>query len=107
MKIAVPVLGPGPDLMMDERFGRARFFWIYDSNSKKGEVIENPGYSAATAAGPAAVQTLKDAGVEVLLAANVGPKARDMLVAAKIEYYEIKPQDAQKAVEAFLKSRGL
>ncbi len=103
MKVAVPVLGSGPDLVVDERFGRARYFWVYDTNTGKEELVENPGFSAPSGAGPAAVQTLKDAGVEVLLACNVGPKARDMLVSAGIEYREVSPDKrAREVLEEFL-----
>ncbi len=106
MRIAVPVSAPSKEALMDEKFGRAQWFLIYDSQSGRYEVVENPGFEASSGAGPAAVQTLRNHSVDVLLAENIGPKAKDLLAVAGIKAYEDYSGRGEDAIREFLTSQG-
>jgi predicted Fe-Mo cluster-binding NifX family protein len=70
---------------IDDRFGRARGFFIIDEENGSTRFIDNTNnVDADHGAGPAAVQKLVEAGVGVLLTGRVGPKAADALKAAGI-----------------------
>lgn len=72
--------------VLDNRFGRAGWFAICDSD-KNNEItiIENMAKEQSGGAGSMAVQTLSDHKVEILIAPEVGPKAFPLLNTLKIE----------------------
>jgi len=85
MKIALPICKKSEQGNLSERLGRAEYLAICDDNNI--EIIENAALSAVGGAGIQTAQFLSDAGVEVLLALNVGPKARQAIAAADIKIY--------------------
>ena len=63
-------------------FGRAKTFTIVDVEDEKiigVRVLENPALAYAHGAGPIAIKTLVDDGVEVVLANELGIGASDIL----------------------------
>ena len=75
-------------------FGRARTFTIVDVEDEKiisVRVLENPELSYAHGAGPIAIKTLVDDGVEVVLANELGVGASDILKQHNIIYIQAKP----------------
>ena len=70
---------------MDSRFGRAKGFFVVDTETKETSYVDNQ-ESAETehAAGTSAAQSIADAGVQLLITAEVGPKAAAVLKAAGI-----------------------
>ena len=88
---------------MDEKFGRARFFIVYDTETQSYTVVENPGCGVASGAGPTAVQLVRDQGAQVVLAKHIGPKARDVMLASGIEFYDLFAPTVKEAIESFLK----
>ena len=88
MKIAVSALGKNLYESMDERFGRAAGFIIYDTQTGSYEYIDNEkNLDAAQGAGIQSAKTVMDAGAGVLITGNVGPKAHAALTAAGIEIF--------------------
>ncbi|MBN2899559.1 MAG: NifB/NifX family molybdenum-iron cluster-binding protein [Clostridia bacterium] len=103
MKIAVPAKGMTKADMADDRFGRAAYYVIYDSETKEVYGVENTAKDEVSGAGGQAVRLLDKEGVKVTLVPEVGPKAlqafkafdikaytygKDMTVEAAIEEYE-------------------
>jgi predicted Fe-Mo cluster-binding NifX family protein len=86
MKIAVSANGNTLESIMDQRFGRAAFFLIVDSETIKFEAIDNQGASAG-GAGVAGAQIVLEHGAQALITGNVGPNALEVLNAAKIPVY--------------------
>ncbi len=84
MKIAVSSMGETLDSPVSERFGRAPYFIIVESESLKFEVIKNEAQSLQGGAGPNAVRQIAKHGAVVLLTGAVGPNAQGALDAAKI-----------------------
>ncbi len=88
MKICITASGQGLNARADERFGRAPFFVIVDSETMQHETIMNPAMDAQQGAGIAAAQAIAQKGVKVLLTGFVGPKAYVALQAAGITIFD-------------------
>lgn len=85
---------------VDDRFGRASFFLVYNTENKEITCIENTAKTAAGGAGSMAVQQLVDNNAELIIAPEVGPQAMDALKKFKIQVYK---QNGAKTVEEALK----
>lgn len=95
MRIAVPTNGGGINDTVAPVFGRAAAFFIADVDEKGNitnqKVIQNSAAMAAGGAGPMAVQTLINEGVEAIIAPQVGPNAFGAIQAAGIKLYQVAP----------------
>lgn len=84
MKVCIPSKGPEPEDPVDERFGRAPYFLIYDTESGKTESHKNPAAEAMGGVGPRAAQFLLDHNVNILVTARAGGNALGALKAGGI-----------------------
>ncbi|WP_297068850.1 NifB/NifX family molybdenum-iron cluster-binding protein [Thermococcus sp.] len=106
MKVAVPTNGGGLNDTVAPVFARAPAFFIAEVDEKGNvtneKVIQNGAAMAGGGAGPMAVQTLINEGVEAIVAPQVGPNALGAIGAAGIRLYQIAPgtpvEEAIKAV---------
>ncbi|WP_048147992.1 NifB/NifX family molybdenum-iron cluster-binding protein [Palaeococcus ferrophilus] len=106
MRIAVPTNGGGLNDTVAPVFARAPAFYIADvdenGNVTNEKVIQNGAAMAGGGAGPMAVQTLINEGVEAIIAPQVGPNALGAIQAAGIRLYQVTPgtpvEEAIKAV---------
>lgn len=87
MKIAVPSKGMTKTDSVDDRFGRATYYVIYDSETQEVSAIENSAKDEVSGAGGQAVRLLDQQGVKVVLVPEVGPKALDAFKAFDIKAY--------------------
>ena len=78
MKVAVSSKGDTLDSEMDSRFGRCKFFAIYDSEDKSTLFIANTAATLTEGAGPAALQLLTSQGVSKLVSGNFGVKIKTL-----------------------------
>jgi predicted Fe-Mo cluster-binding NifX family protein len=102
MKIAIPTSGRDLNAPMDERFGRAAGFIIYDTQTGSCEYIDNAkNLDAAQGAGIQSAKTVTDSGAKVLITGNVGPKAHAALTAAGIEIFLKNGCTVGEAIEAY------
>ncbi|MGQ9811997.1 MAG: NifB/NifX family molybdenum-iron cluster-binding protein [Dissulfurimicrobium sp.] len=106
MKIAVSSRGQDLDAQVDPRFGRANYFLIIDVDSGKIlEVIDNTAsQNAAHGAGINAATLVANAGAEVVLTGQVGPKAFAVLDEAGIKVISDVSGTVREAVERFKSS---
>ena len=100
MKIAVCSKGEGLKALVDERFGRADQFVIFDMVTKEVKTVENSAKNASAGAGGQAVRMLDENNVEVVIVPEVGPKAVDALKAFEIKAYSL---GESKTVEEAIK----
>ena len=100
MKLAISATGSSLDALMDQRFGRAAYFLMVETESLEFEAIENSG-AAAGGAGIQAAQKVIDAGAQVVLTGNVGPNAMQVLQAAGIKIYTSEPVEVRQLVEVY------
>lgn len=93
MRIAIPTNGGGRNDTVAPVFARAPAFYIADvdenGNMISEKVIQNTGAMAGGGAGPMAVQTLINEGVEAIIAPQVGPNALGTIQAAGIKLYQV------------------
>ena len=78
MKVAISSKGDTLDSGMDSRFGRCKFFAIYDSDDKSTLFIDNTAATLTEGAGPAALQLLTAQGVSKLVSGNFGVKIKTL-----------------------------
>ena len=106
VKIALTAAGSDLDAPLDDRFGRAPQFIIYDLEADTYEVIDNRQNVAATqGAGVQAAQTVAHAGVAGLITGHCGPKAFRALQAAGIAIYNTEAATVAEALTAFRDGR--
>jgi len=86
MKVAISARGDGWDEGVDPRFGRARGFFIIDTQTARTEYLDNQAnVDAVHGAGTGTAKAVVAAGVQVVLTPRVGPKAAAVLDAAGVE----------------------
>ena len=87
MKIAITAKGATLDSPAEERFGRAPYFIVIESETGAFEAIQNPLVDGAGGVGPKAAQILISRDVKALISGMVGGNAREALAAAGIAMY--------------------
>lgn len=107
MKIAVSSQGAGIDSQLDQRFGRAAFILIVDTDSMDVEVLDNSeNINAAQGAGIQAASMVSGKGAEALLTGSCGPKAMTAFSATGVKVFTGQSGTVRQAVERF-KQGGL
>ena len=101
MKIVVTSKGENLSSEMDQRFGRAPYFIIVDTDTSETKAIDNKAVSASGGAGITAGQTMIDNSIEAIITGNVGPNAMNVLTTGKIAIYKGLKDTVEKNVEAF------
>lgn len=104
MKIAISSTGNTPESVMDQRFGRAAYLIIMDTETLEFESINNAASASTGGAGVASAQTIVDKGVDVLITGNVGPNAMNVLQAAQIALYRGLPISVKENTEKYQKN---
>jgi predicted Fe-Mo cluster-binding NifX family protein len=87
MKVCITAQGPTPAARVEDRFGRAPYFIIMDTETRSFEALENRFAGAYGGVGPKAAQLLIAHGVEALVSGQVGGNARDVLFAAGVAMF--------------------
>jgi predicted Fe-Mo cluster-binding NifX family protein len=106
MKIAVTAKGEGLSAEVDERFGRAACFVLYDTETKTASTVDNgQSVNAAQGAGIQAAETIARAGAQCLLTGHCGPKAFRTLSSAGIRIYNGAAGTVAQAIAAFEQGR--
>ena len=106
MKIAITTSGNSLDSALDQRFGRAAAFLIYDLEQQSFTVIDNQqNLSAAQGAGIQAAETIANQEVDALLTGHCGPKAFRVLQAAGIKVYNTDAKTVQEALDLFRQNK--
>ncbi|MCU0608860.1 MAG: NifB/NifX family molybdenum-iron cluster-binding protein [Chitinispirillaceae bacterium] len=101
MKIAVSAENGTPESPIDPRFGRAKFFVVYDDESKNYTPIDNvQNLQAAQGAGIQSAATVVNAGCTVLISGHCGPKAFIALNKAGVAVYAVKGGTVREAIAA-------
>ena len=101
MKIVITSTGKTLDSQVDQRFGRATYFLVIDSDTMDFSVIENENAAAAGGAGIASAKAVIDAGAEAVLTGNCGPNAQRTLSAAGIQLYTGITGTVKEVIELF------
>ncbi len=106
MLIAITSEGAELSSSVDARFGRARYFIVYDTESGQYSVADNAsGQNAMQGAGVQTGKTISDLGVQAVVTGHVGPKAFATLQAGGISVYTGATGTVAEAVEQFKSNR--
>jgi len=88
MIVAISAQGKDLKSVVDQRFGRARYFIVVDSETGTFTAHDNSlNLNAPQGAGIQAAKNVSDFGAEAVISGNVGPKAFAALKAAGITIY--------------------
>jgi predicted Fe-Mo cluster-binding NifX family protein len=102
MKILLTSQGETLDAPLDIRFGRAKNFLVYDTETKTCSVVPNTqNLNAAQGAGIQAATTAASTGAELVITGHCGPKAFRVLEAAEIKVYTAGSGSAAEALNAY------
>jgi predicted Fe-Mo cluster-binding NifX family protein len=102
MKILITASNNDINGMVEERFGRAPWFIIYDSENNTFTPHDNSENSDRShAAGVGSSGRAADLGAKVVLTGNIGPKAAEGLNVAGIEAYSASGLSIKDAIEKY------
>lgn len=102
MKVVVTSQGDTPESEVDPRFGRARYFLVFDTESEEWEVHDNTqNLGAAQGAGIQAARNVAGLNAQAVVTGNIGPKAFSTLQAGGIKVYTQAGGLAKEAFKSF------
>lgn len=106
MKIAVSAMGKTPDSQFNPRFGRASGFVVYDTDSQAVQYLDNENnISRSQGAGISTAKMIADAGADVLITGQMGPKAAQVISQANLKVYVFSSGTVNDAITAFQENR--
>ena len=102
MKLAITSSDKSLEGNVDQRFGRCKFFIIYDTDTDGFEVVDNEvNLNASQGAGIQSASNLANLGVEAVLTGHLGPNAFRTLSAANIKVYAGVSENISDAILMF------
>ncbi len=102
MKVVITSEGDSLQSPVDPRFGRAKFFIVFDTETQAPTAIQNAvNLNATQGAGIQAGKTIVELGIKSLITGHVGPKAFATLQAGNVEIYTGATGTVAAAVEQF------
>lgn len=105
MKIAIPCKEDAIETSVDDRFGRARCFYIYDIASRSGYFIDNPHKDDNQGVGTKVVELLAQEGIGSVYANEVGGKAQPLLNTLHIEIHIVEKDTPVKQITDMLNQK--
>ena len=103
MKICVTSQGETLDSLVDQRFGRSRYFLIVDSESMECEALKNPNIDAAGGAGIQSAMLVSNKEAKILITGHCGPNGFHTLEAAGVEVFVGASGTVREAIEKYKK----
>ena len=102
MKLLISAQGNQLTSLVDPRFGRAKYFIVYDLDNETYIAQDNiQNLNLAQGAGIQAGRLALDLGADAVITGHVGPKAFATLLAAKIKVYLNNSETVADAVDAY------
>ena len=102
MKVVITSLGESLESPVDQRFGRTRFFIVYNLDTGDWKAHDNKqNLQAAQGAGIQAAQHVVNLGAEAVITGHCGPKSFTTLSAATIPVYQEASGSVQNALDAY------
>ncbi|MDD3306157.1 MAG: NifB/NifX family molybdenum-iron cluster-binding protein [Acetobacterium sp.] len=105
MKIAIPADEKilSSDVCMS--FGRAPYFYIYETMTKMGDFIENEAASSPGGAGVKAAQIVVDQHADILITPRCGENAAEVFKATPLQIYKSKNGSIADNLDAYLNDK--
>ncbi len=105
MKVMITARGNTLDSPMDERYGRAEYFIIYDTEKDTFEAIANPYINDRGGVGISVAKFTIEKGVDAIISGSFGPNAQDVLKGTGIKLYTANGGKVKEVIEAFKEGR--
>ena len=102
MKIAFPVNEKSIGTKISASFGRAPYFMIYHTISKKIEFLDHRAMADQGAGGIRAAQVLADQGIKAIITQQCGENAERLLRKAEVLIYKAKSESINENIDAYL-----
>jgi len=102
MQIAIPLAdNKGLESSISTVFARCPFYILIDPETKVFTIEENPAQNASGGAGVRASQWMIDKEVAAVICGNLGPKAHDVLSAAKMPTFKFQSGSIEETLKAY------
>lgn len=101
MMIAITSKGTDINSDADPRFGRCKYFLIYDTETGEYKAVENQNAFASGGAGVSSAQFIAEQGVKAVITGNVGPKALQILEASGIKVFTGAGDTVKDAIDGY------
>ncbi|HDO26976.1 MAG TPA: dinitrogenase iron-molybdenum cofactor biosynthesis protein [Bacteroidetes bacterium] len=98
MKTVITSTGNQLSSTFDLRFGRAKYFCLYDENTKETKFYQNPNTAANSGAGVKTAEKMVELEAQKVISGDFGPKAKDLLEKFNIQMV-ILPDDKRSVKE--------
>lgn len=105
MLLAIPVETNDVNAAVCPSFGRAPYFFLFNTESQKSEFVDNPGAFAQGGSGIKAAQALVDSKADALLSPRCGEIAAEVLQAANIALYKSTERSVSINITLFTKGQ--
>ncbi|SKC63127.1 NifB/NifX family molybdenum-iron cluster-binding protein [Maledivibacter halophilus] len=105
MKVCITSKGKEKNSPTDLRFGRCKYFAIYDDETEEIEYIDNSSISANQGAGITAAQKIIDIGAGAVVTGKMGPNAMKIIEASNIDVYRFEEGTVEEAVKSFKENK--
>lgn len=102
MIITLPTVTSGEKSFISDKFGRCNFFYVYDTETKKGQVYTNVNKDGQGGVGIKASEFVINHKTKVLIAPHVGEKSMDLLLSEGVKIYHSTDEIVNKNIERFL-----
>lgn len=102
MKIAFPVSEKSIVTQINDSFGKAPYFLIYNTISKEIDFLDHRAVADQGAGGIRAAQVLADQGIKVIITLQCGENAEKLLKKAEVLIYKAKAESISDNIEAYL-----
>ena len=107
MIVCITAQGATPESKVEERFGRAPYFILMDSETGSFEAVANPYADGAGGVGPKAAQLILDMKAGALISGLLGGNAKAVLDAAGVAQYVYRSSGSVKDAFAEFKNNTL
>ena len=102
MRIALTATDNNSESMLDQRFGRAKYFIIFDTEKNEYSFVNNKqNLNAEQGAGIQSAQTVVQVDAEAVITGHTGPKAFNVLNMAGVKIYYSAALSVKDALQQF------
>lgn len=106
MKLAITASGNSLQSMLDSRFARSSYWYIYDTDTNEGYFLDNTENAAFEhGAGIKAATKLMELGISSLVTGELGPKAGNILKNKVAVYKGDQTKNIKENLDMFSKNK--
>ncbi len=105
MLIAITSEGLAPSSLVAEKFGKAPFIIIYDTDTNTFEPLRNPYANLVGGAGIQTSQFIIERNVGILIASEIGLNPLRLLNSANVEVYSCFKKQVKEVVKEFVEGK--